>query len=314
MTDLETRLSEALRGAAEVAPQGRGLAEGARARLRRRRRTTLAAVAAVLLVVAVPLGLRLVAPGGGPQVANVAPDGWRTETYGDLTLKVPPSWGYEGGTDWCAESPIAEQATPAVERPGGLTRDILCTPHRGYGVTFVGPGERLALGPSSVPRAAFVQRIEVARTHAWVVTRTQEEMDQIVASAEQVRDVDPNGCPPRQTSEIAPTERISVCRYENLRLVQSERLDAEDSRSAASALRAAPEVDRGGDMCGDTPVPTIRMVGAGVVGVVVPQCGRATAGDMTSRRITPDIMFWALSPGWQGTLPDSAPLPDPLRD
>src|SRR5687768_7266272 len=104
MGDLGTRLSEGLAGTAERAPRPTGLAAGARGRLRRRRRTTTAVVAAALAVVAVPVGVAVVGgeAGDGPDgrdpttVADV-PDGWRTETWHDLSVDVPPEWGFGGG-------------------------------------------------------------------------------------------------------------------------------------------------------------------------------------------------------------------------
>ncbi len=121
MTDhFEERVRAAL--AAGVGdPSVSGLADRARSRLRARRRTTGTVVAAAVAVAAVPVVLALTLPGDAPDRSPVSPqtsdstpspspspdgdavaDGWRVESWRNVTLQVPDDWGYGGGTDWCA--------------------------------------------------------------------------------------------------------------------------------------------------------------------------------------------------------------------
>ena len=329
MSDLEPRLSEALAGTAGRAPHPTDLAAGARNRLRRRRRTTAAVVAAAMAVVAIPVVVTVVGGSGSGDgtdrgdstVADSLPADWRTDTWRDLSVTVPPGWTYGGGTSWCTSGSL-EQAGSRVSRPGGVIPMIACEPSYGYGVHFSEPSSgELPPGTEGVvqqyrgsryPDGSWIGYASTAGAAVWVVTDDRTSTRQVLDSATPVGAVDANGCPPRQHQEVPVRDQVVVCRYEEARLVQSELLSAEDSRSAVAALRSAPIVHRLGDMCGDTPVTSIRMVGAGIEGGVVPQCRTAYA-DGENRRMTSDVLYWALSPGWSGALPRGAPLPERLR-
>lgn len=316
MTDLETRLGAALREAGEAAPPAGSLADGARTRLGRRRRTAAAGVAAaVVLVVALPFGLRAVLAGDDPEVTTAVPDGWRTESFRDLTLQVPDDWGHQGGPDWCRGD-----GAPAVSRDEGFLTTADCTPRFTYGVQFRDVPPALFDEPRKVPDDAVVVQVGTDTTSAWIVAESQEQADAIAASAHRIEGVDANGCPPVVDPDLERAgERVSVCRYDSGELEQSELLSVEDSAAAAGAVAAAP-VDMGGlVVCGEysRQQPRITMRSESVDADLLPSTGCALATRFVDgtrdRLVTEDVLYWALSPGWQGSDGD-LPLPDPLRD
>ena len=120
MSDLEQRLTDALRPRAPRTPRRAvGLADGARTRARQRRRTRLAGGAAVVaLAVGVPGAVlawaatgRRRAPGrrrrdhrrrpgrGGSGL----PNGYHAESWHGVTIEVPNTWGYGSPHAWCAD-------------------------------------------------------------------------------------------------------------------------------------------------------------------------------------------------------------------
>lgn len=243
MTDLETRLADALRDAGRRAPHAGDLVAPARARLRRRR-TTAAVVAAVVAVVAIPVGVQLAQQSTEPDVATVVPDGWRTESYRDLTLRVPVTWEIGVMNNWCTQGRRSPQeVTPRVTRPGMSADLILCHPMSGYGVKF-GPGVAgEPIDPSSVPDGAFWAEVETPEATALIVAETQEQLQQIQASVAIVEDVDPNGCATKPwVSDPHSDQEASVCRYDSGWLAQSQRLDSDETDALRRALFAAPEI------------------------------------------------------------------------
>jgi Asp-tRNA(Asn)/Glu-tRNA(Gln) amidotransferase C subunit len=313
MPDLETRLSEALREASEDRPRVADLADGARSRLRRRRRTTAAAVAAALVMVAVPVGLTLASRDASPDAVSV-PDSWRTESFRDLTLRVPADWTYQGGRDWCLGSGL-----PAVTRTEGFLTNAACEPRFSYGVQFRDvPPEDFA-EPKGVPDDAVLELVGTSGTSAWVVAESEEQLAGIVESVRQIDGVDPNGCPPVVDPEAKGVgERVSVCRYDSGELEQSELLSVEDSARAEEAVDAAPRDDGGYVACPEysREQPVITMRSARLSADLLPSSGCALSNrfldDTGGRLVTEDVLYWALSPGWQGG--DSRlPMPEPLR-
>jgi hypothetical protein len=316
MTDLEDRLSEALHGAAGAAPRGGSLAEGARVRLRRRRRTTLAAVAAVLVVLAVPVGLRLASSGAEPQVTTASPDGWRTESYRDLTLRVPADWGYDGWRDWCLGD-----GRPAVTRVEGGRTGAGCEPRLTYGVQFRDVPPEAFPEPGGVPDDAVLERVGTGGTSAWVVAQSEEQLTAILASVRQIDGVDANGCPPVVDPDAEGSgDRVSVCRYDSGALEQSELLSVEDSEAlarAVSATQSTAAIDY--DLvCPPYSLrqPVVTLRSAAVEADLLPSSACSAAGAMLvegqERLVTEDVLYWALSPGWEGA-GGGLPLPDPLR-
>lgn len=147
MTDLEARLAAALEAEARGAPDAAGLAELARDRAdTRRRRVRVGLVGAAVVLAATPIVLKF-ATRADPDALNrgtmafptasaSAPSGWRTESFRDLEVKVPPSWGHGTLSAWCVNG-RTEPGTPVVERPDTAARSIRCAqPEEGYGVQF----------------------------------------------------------------------------------------------------------------------------------------------------------------------------------
>ena len=105
MNDFETRLTEALNGGAEQAPDADGLAAGARRRSRSRRRTRVAVgIGVVVAALVVPVGV--LALGGDDTPDRVAtdqadePKGWHTVEHEGVLLDIPGGW-HELDTSKC---------------------------------------------------------------------------------------------------------------------------------------------------------------------------------------------------------------------
>lgn len=326
MTDLETRLTDGLTGTAERAPHPVDLAAGARERLRLRRRTTAAAVAAALAVAAIPVGLTLVGGPGDRSTVSDAPDGWRTETWRDLSVSVPPEWENLGGQDWCLDRDDRDESRPQVSRPtrGG---SVTCTPQFGYGAHFsapstgeLPPGTEGAVqqyhGDQRYPDGAWIAYLSTRHAAVWIVTDDAVTTRRVLDTLDPVAEVDANGCASQAWRwRPSDTERVSVCRYATDGwLEQSELLSPEDSRAAGSALQSAPPARGVSPRCSASyparPVVTMSAAGFSARLFSGRGCGIASVfsdGSGTGAMVTEDVLYWALSPGWSGSLPDAAP-------
>jgi len=131
---------------------------------------------------------------------------------------------------------------------------------------------------------------------------------------------DPNGCPAWLTPGAAnpPEGGLAVCRYDDTwALEQSEALFGQDAGEAVKALQATPVAGASG--CTDTsqasqPHQVIVMEAPGMTARVdfVAGCPRVEVnGDV--RELTSDVLYWALSPGWTGSVDGDVPLPEELR-
>ncbi len=340
MTDFEERLSRALRGAADRAPEPGDLSP------RRRHRTAvLLAVAAVLVAVAVPVGIvrYLSGPGsGGSSVAtqspssatpttSVIPAGWRAESFHDVTLLVPDTWGH-GDIEGCWED-----GGPRVERPEGVKRACLRTGW-GYGVAFFPPGTDLTVDP--VDRQAYSQVVSVGQAEVAIVTPDKATGQQIAASIRVYQGQDPNGCPARVNAPslgaaspgaFADFEvgSASVCWYGVTNttsgqlqgeLLDSERLSEGQTGRAIAALTSAP--------AGTTDPLTGSCLSSGSkeqyfglilyygqhVWVHYDGCtAHGIDGAGPTKQLTEQVMYWALLPGWTGAVGAEVPLPARLR-
>ena len=331
MSDLETRLTEGLRGTAGRAPHPGDLAAAARQRLRRRRRTTAATVAAALAVAAIPVAVTVVGGGGESDrrestVADPVPAEWRVESFRDLTLRVPPGWGWGGGTDWCANDRDLDDQ-PQVSRPGGVVAAIACTPSYGYGVHFEEPPSG-ALPPGTegavqeytgdrYPDGAWIAHVSTGHAALWVVTDDQRLTRQVLGTVEQIRDFDPNGCPIPEGRVFEHDNPASVCRYGGGgRLEQSERLTPAQTDALRKALREAPRRTGGGECRGAGSEWVLILVDGWKVPVIWDAPCRGGNGALFHGRpiaLTEEIMYWALSPGWSGAVDGDVPLPERLR-
>ena len=338
MSDLESRVAEGLAGTAGRAPGADDLATGARQRLRRRRRTTAGVVAAVLAAVAVPVGVAVVVTGDGPggrdrsTAADGVPTDWRTETWRDLSLRVPSDWGRGGGTDWCTSGRGVDDTAPQVSRPGGVTPAIACSPAYGYGAHFLEPsGGELPPGTEGVvqryqgeryPDGSWIGYAATGQAAVWVVAADRTTARQVLDSTEPVAGVDAHGCA-TFLSMAAPTgsDRISVCRYAGDGwLEQSELLSESDSRLAVAAVAAAPPAPRSARRCFwekllERPAITLGSEHFNAT-VLLEGCHAVDpAGGVVPRELTRDVLYWALSPGWSGqvSLLTHGREPEPLE-
>ncbi|RYC12540.1 hypothetical protein [Nocardioides zhouii] len=239
MPDLETRLRETLSERAAEAPDAIGLAAGARQRLRRRRTTWAAAVAAAVVAAAIPVGLGLGQVRGGSDptpddtapVASEAPpvtDGFRAETWRDLTLEVPEDWGH-GGSDWCANGGTLGDE-PRVGRPDTVVFSILCSPGNGYGATIASSatfdpayasGEVWRYDTEGVVNAQYPDDTWLSYWYdgsdvVTVATPDRALTQRIVDSVTRFEGLDPYGCPPTlgEAEALTSAERpLTLCRY-----------------------------------------------------------------------------------------------------
>ncbi len=344
---LEDRLSGALRAHDGDDGGVAGLATGARVRATRRarRRTAGVVVAAAIAVAAVPtvIALNGSSPSVGPApsppatsdgspTGDATPSGVRVESWRNLTVSVPDGWGYGGGSDWCAVDGIGNR--PEVVRSEAGVRDILCTPRASYGLHFIdGAAIRWAVESGEVwqygwdapdqvkmyPEDAWLGHFRVGDHALMVVTRDEATARAVVDSAREVTGSDPNGCAPRDGQDAATGDgdRWSVCRYSRDGwLVQSELLTADQSQKFAAAVETAPPFAVV-DECPARQESTGRVTAGaggdlGSVSIVFEDPCFQRNGVFfsgTSAALTEDVLYWALSPGWQGGVDGSVPLP-----
>lgn len=332
-TDLETRLTEALEHGSQGAPPAAGLASAARTRARRKRRTRIAGgVALVALAVGVPSAVVATGgddrPGGdgvGPAGSTAIDDngddgvnsatGYHWESWHGVTLQVPNTWGYGNPAAWCANG--GDLDTPLVWRPEGATESIGCDPGFGYGLVFQqledDSGDDDFEWPvvhqtgGGWPEENVVGGRAVDGVLATVTTRKSTVATYILDSMRAIGpEGDPNGCAATRDAPPAavPDGGMSVCRYDETGLLQqSELLAADDTEAATSALDGTSlyaddlgcHQPRGG-------MPAVIMR-SGDVDVVVELAGscpvvRGLGGP--PRAVSPDVLYWALSPGWSG--------------
>jgi hypothetical protein len=318
MTDLEERLTSSLRSAGDAAPDAAGLAPAARARAgSRRRRTALSSAVGVVAVAAVVGGVALLGSGGDGGTPAVADDptplpSTRVETWRDVSVTVPASWGHGNLDDWCS----GEQGRPpVVERPDAVSIDILCTPMYGYGVQFSeAPASGFeAFSPGTVnesvgedyPDGSWQGWDQAGTTRVLVVAPTRAEAEQVLGSFAEVTGTDANGCVPRDSNDepaVPPTGLLRLCHYgPDGWLVQSEILRGDDAREAVTALAAMPT---GTADCTEPAESAVTVTGADLSGAVLVGPCPSAIWNGTSHIVTANALHWVLSPGWTGQVPD----------
>lgn len=328
MSDFEERVIDALRTEADGAPGALGLAAAARRRARTRRRTRAGSVGTgAVLAVAVTVGVLALGGDDGsgrtpvaddPAATDLPPvDIGRWESWHGVTVLVPEDWQYGNQATWCANGGSADQFL--VTRPGGRSLLIACTPSSSYGLSFQEIDMESADEPFDWPVVAQTGDAWPGGTYVGahgedgvlvtVAGPDREQLVEILATVRPIGDgVDPNGCGADQgVGPTPPRAGMSVCRYDaESRLVQSELLSGADATTAAAALDAA----RPGDLdCqpADSAPETILMQDRDH-DVLIELDGACTAieGLDQLRAVDPDVLWWALSPGWNG---DSTGLP-----
>jgi hypothetical protein len=330
MSDLEQRLADALTEGAQGAPSAPGLASAARSRARARRRNRLVGAAAVVaLAVAVPTAVVATNDSASERrnpngVANdpdaVGPDvrgGYHYESWHDVTIEVPDTWVYGTLNQWCADDGLPGE--PIVERPGGMQTLMLCTPASGYGVRFQTVDNNddfrwplVKQSGDTWPADAYVGARGLGGVLVEVALPDLALAEEILDSAQLNDRLDPNGCPVGADSDpVIPGETMTVCRYDTAgKLEQSELLSGADLKAAELALWAAPASTA--TDCDALPAQTIRLASVAEDARIDLSCGTLMVHG-EARRLTKDVLYWALSPGWSGSVPDGVSLPSELR-
>jgi DNA-directed RNA polymerase specialized sigma24 family protein len=298
-------------------------------RSRRERRVRGGIAAAVALVVGVPVVLAAV-PGGlgdlgefdvAPRPDTSVPDavlpaGWRPETWRGVEAGVPGDWGYVSLSTWCSVKDSA--VTPLVERPGRYP-DLDCRPPMGPGLHF-----RTVADPApDVAPGLVADEVRVGSVVVLVATEDEELTDRVLSTVRLVERLDASGCEvqrlvPRAGRTFPPADpgatALSVCRYAvgvpGANLVQSERLSVLDTQEALQAIDEAPTVVAR-QACLDGPGEEAVLFAGEEGDVAWLHLGRCQGmDDSGTHLVTEDVLYWALSPGWNG---DRRDLPVPAR-
>lgn len=280
-----TLLQRTLAGRAADALPSVDLAAAARSRRRQRLalRSGLVGAAAIGVVAAVGIPVLVMGSGAGltaldgpgsgstpavsepvyeglPPVQPLA-DGWRWETYGGIELQVPAEWRTGGGQGpWCVNGGSSIPRA-YVSRPVGATPAIGCVdePRERWVpyVEFAGPD---APGREDLGDGWIRETRQVGDQFVTVRADDPSLLDQILASANTVNEVDAVGCPAdyivTQSLDARPTtggldpakvgaEGV-VCQYEldgdptRQPLIASRRLTADEVRAFVDAMADAP--------------------------------------------------------------------------
>lgn len=297
---------------------------------RSRREWRLRAAAAVLLVAAVGVPLVISvwpstweladldpSPDDGTTLETALPEGFRTEAWRGVEVGVPDDWGHGSLAGWCRDG---DDPTPRVDRPGE-PEVVDCDPGLAPGVQFRPEGEPAP----EVPDGLFAEERVVGGDVVLVVTPEEALTQQVLETVRAVERADSNGCAaqraiPRAGKNFPAVDvgstAVSVCRYAvgvaGPNLVQSERLSILDSVDLREAVDAAPTVvaPQG---CLDGPGEEAVALSTDEGDLAWIHLGRCQGmDDETTHLLTDDVLFWALSPGWDGPR-EGLPLPDELR-
>jgi hypothetical protein len=353
MSDLDQQLTDALTEGAEGAPSAVGLAAAARSRARERRRAQVVGGAALaVLALGVPTAVMALGGDHGgdgrvgaanrsttaagphasdgsttaPQTAWPMGGGYRWESWHDVSVRVPKDWGYGSLSDWCADG---GKLTPRVQRPETVSLSILCTPASTYGVSFqeVESDDDFEWPVVHQSGSGWPKENEVGGRGMGgvLVMVATADGDQARFVLDSMRFIGPqgdaNGCPSDVGSDpVVPKGGMSICRYDKQGLLeQSELLTGADVDAATAAVQAAPVDARRGPACPEPHAPTtvVRMASSELDATVGFGGGcwsdtRVTAGTVP-RRLTEGVLYWALSPGWSGSVPEGVSLPSELR-
>ena len=117
---------------------------------------------------------------------------------------------------------------------------------------------------------------------------------------------------------MAEDGSVPVCRFDEVGdLVQSELLTGDDAADAIEEALAAPchgrpdLPERADRVRGDR---GRRRAGRGAVRGHSVCVDRGVFIDGLRHELTEEVLYWALSPGWTGSVDGGVPLPDELRD
>ena len=254
------------------------------------------------------------------------PDGLRVESWHDVSITVPDSWGYGGLESWCAGGGSLD--TPRVSRPGGVNEAIACNPPTGYGISFQEIDNTDDFQWPTVqqdanagwPPGAYVGGRAIGGVLVMVSAATEAAGLDVLATMRAIGpEGDANGCTSQrgEAPPGVPEGSMTVCRYgEDGLLEQSEVLTGEDTNRAVAALQAAPIAPDDpacpADATAVTPLVRLRTVDIHANVDLGGDCP-TVHGLGPDRELTSDVLYWALSPGWAGSFPDGVPVPKELR-
>ena len=302
-----------------------------------RNRAAWLAAAAVLALVC---GLAYIAhtsrsPAGVISYPRVdAPAGWRYETYGDLQLQVPDTWGWGAapmrasifpgprhlgacGTDQAAvlspedDATYVSTLTPYVGRPAKVSER--CVP---FGADGALPTAEAVWFDSPLPVGVKPVAGTVAETravggqHVTVFAPQSSLRRQILGTVQQVDHIDANGCPRRAVARptLGATARsdsepasLSVCVYSQDTGVSTLLFSARHSAGTAQEYAATVAADAASGARG-CPTPAGLWVALGLDGdggtrwdVVNLACGRIELAGGRSASLSPaTVKDWAL--------------------
>lgn len=252
-----------------------------RIKARRNAKTAAAGVIAAGATVAVILGVTATlnnqtpppiatnSPTTNASTALTADKGWRWESYGQVEVQVPASWGYGAGIDYppCL---IDSPQKPLVGRPVYAIPTIACDADpvelafRADSLTFH-PGGAYARQPGSKPvDNGWVEETRVVAGRSFTVFSKDAALrKRILDSARPIQGADQQGCAPDNAlvanpalrpapggglAAVGTVESISICRYwlagEDTTidhpLLSSARYDGERAAALVAAILASP--------------------------------------------------------------------------
>ena len=254
---------------------------------------------------------------GADSASELAPvDVGRWESWHGVKVLVPEAWQYGNQSMWCTNGGSADQFL--ISRPGGMSEMIACSPQSSYGVMFQTVDTKDTAEPfdwpvveqngDAWPAHTFVGAHGVDGVLVTVAGPDRDKVARVLETVGSFGDTDPNGCSSSVDGGISLARQgaMSVCRYDTTgALEQSELLLDGDAADAAAALDGM----RQGDLdCqpADGPGQVVKMFD-GARDVTIELDGACTVAVGTPSGIVgPDVLWWALSPGWTG---DATGLP-----
>jgi hypothetical protein len=230
---------------------------------------------------------------------------------------VPADWPYgELYTGQCDQ-----QKKPIFERPDGISGAVGCAGPFGYGAEFVAPQKIGAKIDGQT--VAHVRTRTISGQMVLVNLPDAALADQVIGTVHQFSETDANGClasaPIPRLGEAVLTRDaggpISVCRYfaADPGLAQSERLVGADADALRQALAAAPRgrgpdsprADCSANATSYNEAIQLSTTAGPIAWVYYSGCfGHAIDAGSGIRKVTADVMHWALSPGYSGDLPN----------
>ncbi len=346
MSDLEQRLADALTEGAQGAPSATGLAAAARGagppqaaepaspagpRWWRWPSAYPRAVVASAATTGEANGSRPADQGNTAVDANAAttpatdPEHWPGRLpLGELARRDRPGARTRGCTaassDWCADGGRARPR--GSSGPGRARRDVLCDPASTYGVTFqaIDNTRRLRVAAWSTRTGggwpAETTSAAGASAACWS-GRDPQSPTRRATSWTRCSAIDRRGTPTAARSTPAripssPEDAMTVCRYDERRSARAERAAQRRRPGGCRDGAAGGPGRRTRKVCDGDPGQTFRMASVAEDARIDLNCNTLLVHG-EARELTEDVLYWALSPGWSGTVPGDVSLPSELR-